>query len=608
MSDADDARRLAIEQAHASHVRREGSHGRTAPAARPPRGEAVDPKERLIWERSTLFEAAGDGICTVSPDGNIVAVNAAAAAITGYDPAELIGLPMHLTLHHTWPDGRPYPVEECPLAATLHDGNIHRVDSETFWRKDGSAVPVEYTAAPVRDGETTVGAIVIFRDITDRVRATARLTRLNRALRVISECNSVLVREREESRLLDAVCRLLIDTGGYRMSWVGFAEADEGKRIRVVAQAGDGVQYIQRLRPSWGDGENGDGPSGRSIRLGRPIVMQDIATDPAYAPWRAEAIEHGFSSSVALPLRDRDRTFGTLRVYAGVPDAFDGEEVELLEQLAADLAYGIVALRTRADRERQAEALVGSERLASLGRLAAGIGHELKNPLTVVAGRAHMMRAQMTQGTLPESPALARHVASLEEATQRMTKIMQGLSTYARPSTPEPVELSMADLVTATAELLAYEARRHQVSIAMDIPAAVPPILGDRSQLMQVLVNLASNAIEAMTAGGRLTFHVRVVETTGAAGSKPEARVLTTVEDAGPGIAPETLARIWDPFFTTKPEGTGLGLSIVRGIVADLPGATIDVETALGRGSRFTLALPVAATPGPPEPPRASAS
>ena len=181
-----------------------------------------------------------------------------------------------------------------------------------------------------------------------------------------------------------------------------------------------------------------------------------------------------------------------------------------------------------------------------------------------------------------------------------MPQIMQGLSTYAKPSKPEPTHLGMGDLLAATAELVAFDARKRDVKVIVDVPASPPAVLGDRSQLMQVLVNLSMNAIEAMTGGGELRLRARVHERheLGADGGRGPSAATTEVraeiEDTGPGIPADVLAKIWEPFYTTKTEGTGLGLSIVRGIVADHPGATLDVTTEPGRGTTFVLTMPIA--------------
>ncbi len=187
------------------------------------------------------------------------------------------------------------------------------------------------------------------------------LRKANRAYRTLSECNQAVVRATEEMELLREICRIIVEVGGYRLAWVGFAEQDEKKSVRPVAQAGYEEGYLDTVNITWADTARGRGPTGTAIRTGRPGANRDVLTNPNYAPWRAEAIRHGYASSLAIPLLADGVAFGALNVYAAEPDAFDTEEAALLIELADDLAYGIIALRTRAERARIEEALRKSE-------------------------------------------------------------------------------------------------------------------------------------------------------------------------------------------------------------------------------------------------------
>ena len=204
-------------------------------------------------------------------------------------------------------------------------------------------------------------------ELRDRKRAEQELRRVDRALRTISACNQVLVRAEEESHLLDDICGTLVREGGYRMAWVGFAEHDEGKSVRPATHAGFEDGYLQTARISWADTERGRGPTGTAIRTGKPVVARFIHHDPRLAPWREDALKRGYASSAALPILVNEQTLGALTVYAQEPEAFDSEEMQLLAELSRDLAYGIQALRTRAER-KQAEAAsqAAEQRLADI--------------------------------------------------------------------------------------------------------------------------------------------------------------------------------------------------------------------------------------------------
>jgi PAS domain S-box-containing protein len=190
----------------------------------------------------------------------------------------------------------------------------------------------------------------------ERHRAEARLKRINQAHRALSACNEVLVRAAEESTLLQQVCRIVVDEAGYPLCWVGAAQHDRTKSIRVVARAGFDDTYLDSLNLSWAEHEEqGRGPMARCIRSQQPIVVKDIATDPQTLSWRAEALKRGYASTVAIPLRLDSVPFGALQIYSSEPQAFGAEEMKLLTELAEDLAFGIATLRRRVQQVRAEE-------------------------------------------------------------------------------------------------------------------------------------------------------------------------------------------------------------------------------------------------------------
>ncbi len=181
---------------------------------------------------------------------------------------------------------------------------------------------------------------------------TADLRHTNRTLRMLTECGEVLVRATDESELLQAICRLVVEVGGYRMAWVGYAEEDAAKSVRPVARAGFDAGYLDTVKLTWADNERGRGPTGTAIRTGQPVIARNIHTHPAFGPWRQAALDRRYAASAALPLKGGEGMLGALMVYAAEPGTFDASEVGLLAQLARDLAYGISALRTRAEHWR----------------------------------------------------------------------------------------------------------------------------------------------------------------------------------------------------------------------------------------------------------------
>lgn len=191
-------------------------------------------------------------------------------------------------------------------------------------------------------------AMAIAEGMTEELRhSEASLRKRNRDLRLLSDCNAALVHAEDENRLLAEVCRLCVEVGGYRMAWVGYAEHDEARTVRPVAQSGHEEGYLDGISISWSDTESGRGPTGTAIRTGRPCIVQNIESSESMAPWRDAVMRRGCKASVALPLVCDATILGALNIYSADADAFDLDELRLLEELAGDLAYGIVTLRTR---------------------------------------------------------------------------------------------------------------------------------------------------------------------------------------------------------------------------------------------------------------------
>ncbi len=188
-------------------------------------------------------------------------------------------------------------------------------------------------------------------------RAEGELRKLNRALLTTSECTQAMVRAREEVALVQRVCQILVEAGGYRMAWVGYAERDEARSVRPVGSAGFETGYLEHAVITWAEDELGRGPAGLAIRTGQACMAHNIHDDPQFAPWREDAIRLGYRSSIALPLIEDETAFGALMLYSASTDAFEPEEVRLLTELAHDLTYGIQALRTRTERTRSQEDL-----------------------------------------------------------------------------------------------------------------------------------------------------------------------------------------------------------------------------------------------------------
>ncbi|MFC1523550.1 PAS domain S-box protein [Thermodesulfobacteriota bacterium] len=251
---------------------------------------------------------------------------------------------------------------------------------EVFGRlMKGDIEPVEYYENPVvtkageertiawhnsvlRDAYGRItGVLSSGEDITERQFAAQELRKTNRILQTLSTCNEILVRATDETDFLDKICKTIVDIGGYRMVWIGYAADDEDKTIHPMALAGYDADYLQKIKISWADTEEGRGPAGTAIRTQEIVACRDVQTDPNFIPWRNEAMKRGYLALIAFPLIVNSQCIGALTIYASEKNAFDDNEIAFLKELADDLSYGIETLRNRTELNNSMRALKESE-------------------------------------------------------------------------------------------------------------------------------------------------------------------------------------------------------------------------------------------------------
>jgi PAS domain S-box-containing protein/diguanylate cyclase (GGDEF)-like protein len=324
-------------------------------------GAANERSEASARELAQVLEQSGEAVIVKDLNAVVTYWNREAASLYGFSAEEAIGQPLS-KLHAAELSKAEYE----RLLERVRAG--HPTSSTTERRKkSGETIRVELKTTPLLDDHgCLVGEITIARDVTERERVAATLHRANRALRVLSTVNGALIQGESEPALLNLVCRALVDQGGYKLAWVGFAERDQDKSIRPVTQYGITDDFLEYAAISWADTVRGRGPTGTAARTGMVQISRDLGSDPRVLTWRAEALRRGYASSIALPLVAGSDTFGVLSIYSSAIDAFDDEEVTLLKELAAGLSFGVNTHRSTLER-RRAEASV--ERLANFDLL-----------------------------------------------------------------------------------------------------------------------------------------------------------------------------------------------------------------------------------------------
>jgi PAS domain S-box-containing protein len=369
------------------------------------------------------------------------------------------------------------------------------------------------------------------------------------------------------------------------------ADIEERERMQVMAlsaAASEREGFITSLIDNLSEGLIGLDPDGRVVAWNRAVATQlDLPAAGVKGRHLLEAIPAWKQEGVAVPLE---------RLLGGELGEFTLDAVEhpatrqglrslnLRGNLVrhGNRPAGAVLLVTDVTEARRLEwAARQNEKLAALGTLAAGLAHELNNPIGIMSSRIELM--------LLDADALPAEVQEdlrvLHRHAQRVARIVQGLLSFARRSPGQRGPVDLNQVVEDTLLLVEKQIVRDNLRLVRRLAPVLPPIAGDPHELQQVLMNLLVNARDATGDGGEI-----VVETASVHGRPGHVRL--TVRDTGPGIPPEIRDRIFDPFFTTKPAGTGLGLSISYGIVREHQG-TVEVDSGPGRGTAFVLTFSV---------------
>jgi len=320
------------------------------------------------------------------------------------------------------------------------------------------------------------------------------------------------------------------------------------------------------------------------VALGAVVLFRAVARPVDRMLAAAERLGHGEGGLPILHPPGEGASPGLARAAVAFERA-----AEALAEERARLAAKVDELE-RANRAlaETRESLLRSERLATVGRLAAGIAHEVGNPLGAIAGYAALARARLGGGAAAEAEDFLARIAA---ETSRIDGIVRGLLDFARPDAPALAAVGVADAVESALRLARVQDRFREVAVERDLPEGLPPVRAEPNRLVQVRLNLLLNAGDAMGGRGPVAISAR----------SEGGRVEVAVADRGTGIAPADLPRVFDPFFTTKSPGvgTGLGLAICHGIVESF-GGEIAAENREGGGARFRLVLRAAGGPGRP--------
>ncbi|WP_345986718.1 PAS domain S-box protein [Sulfurimonas sp. HSL-1656] len=319
----------------------------------------------------SLFDQSMDAVHIVDPVTMcFIDVNETACRDLGYTREEMLQMSVY--------DIDPTVTDE---KIKMVNANMNQEDNIRFEslnrRKDGTTFPVEISASLITVDKPYFLSIV--RNTSERVASREALNRANRALRTLSEGNLVLIHAPDEETLLHNATNVIVEHGGYSLAVVDFVGESGTKSLNPIAWAGLNVPVYWIGELSWDNSTHGDFPAGHAVKQKTTQICRDIASEYADTPWGEAAVSHGYNANISMPLLQNGNVFGVLSIYSNVPEPFDKDEVELLEELAEDLAYGILNLRTRASHERH-ETLLRESLEQSIQAIAATV--ESRDPYT----------------------------------------------------------------------------------------------------------------------------------------------------------------------------------------------------------------------------------
>ncbi len=501
-------------------------------AQRRAEAEIRESKEQL----QLLLDSTAEAIYAIDVDGACTLCNAACLRLLGYShDSELLGKNMHQVMHHTRPDGRSYPVEECKIYQAYRQGEGTHLTDEVFWRNDGTSFPAEYWSYPVRHDNRVVGSVVTFFDITQRKKSDEALRR--------SEVGY----------------RSIIEGAPY-----GIYRVDQSGRVKLANPA-----LVTML-----------GYQSQSELLGLNAAT-DIFSDPAERQLAISVYgSEGPTARYETKWKRKDGAMITVRL-AGRRLGSDQDGPTGFEVFVEDIT----------EQRSLQKQVKHAQKMEVVGRLAGGVAHDLNNLLMIISVYAQLMQESST-----DPKKVVEYATHIQDACSRGATVTRQLLAFSRKQVLEPAVLDLSYVVKDLGKMLP-RLLGEDVETVIDLEPQLGTVRADRGQLEQVIMNLVVNARDAMPEGGRLTIATNNVTLDASYYQGVEVPlgryVLLAVSDTGTGMDAEAQAHLFEPFYTTKEagKGTGLGLATVYGIVKQSHGF-IWVYSEPGKGSTFKIYLP----------------
>ena len=359
-------------------------------------------KESERWFATTL-KSIGDAVIATNTEGHITFMNPVAELLTGWKDAEALERDLNEVFSVRDQDG--CILIKNPVAKVLEDGVVVDLRNNLLFNRDGTRLIVDDSAAPIVDDHgNIVGAVLVFRDVTERRKAEDKRAKLNGLLMAVRNMNESLLRVKSEPELFQQICESLATVVNFKLVTINLLDKDRYE-IKPVAYAGGADGFLPLCSFTWDELAEGRSPVGTAITTGAPCVVNDTEDDPSYAPWRSEALKRGFNSIAALPLVSNGEVMGSLDVYSGEKEAFGPEEIEFLMEAAGDITVALKSLRL----EKELETSLASMKKV-LGETVEAIAYmsEMRDPYTA----GHQRRVAKL------ASAVAREMGMAEEQVE----------------------------------------------------------------------------------------------------------------------------------------------------------------------------------------------
>jgi two-component system, NtrC family, sensor histidine kinase HydH len=524
------------------------------------------PSSESLYER--LFEFGPSAVVVVNSGGRLALANRQAESVFGYARGELVGRPVEVLAPERFRTAYTELLDcggsRFDTPSLLHTRNLAGL------RKDGSEFPVEITLCPAEAAEGTL--VLAFRDLSEQKQAHQELQARARQQAAVSELGRRALTGIDLPLLMAEAAALV--RAHLEVEYANVLELLPDGRVMFQAGAGWEEGLVGRATYEVA----GAIPATQVLLSQTPVIVDDFRTDERFAD-ASLLREHGVVSSLNVPLYGHDRPFGVLGAHSTQRRPFPSEDVAFLQSVANVLS---AALEREWYEQRQRERyLQRAEQMMALGQVAAGVAHELRNPLTAVKGLIQVNLRQAAAGGLPPED-----LAVIEHEIRRMERTLQTFLDFARPPQPDRRRLSPADVVDRVFAVVKGRAKKQQVSLRLLQPDTPVGVEADHDQLQQLLLNLVLNALDAMPGGGTLGIDLRAPR---------DGHVEIYVRDTGPGIAPHILPKVFETFVSSKETGIGLGLPVSKRI-AEEHGGSLSAYNLPGGGACFLLRLPAPAS------------